>query len=123
MPPAEQSVRNASRPVSAILSTSSSEAVKAGSVDASPAHNPAAWDDWEFAGEELSMASGEPKPRVVFGGAPSFQEAKEATTELKDAVEKYNFDKKFWFSIHFLGFSLCFIFLFRLIIFGISLVF
>jgi hypothetical protein len=108
MPPAEQSVRNASRPVSAILSTSSSEPVKAGSIDASAAHISAAWDDWEFAGEELSMASEEPKPRVVFGGAPSFQEAKEATIELKDALEKYNFDKKFWFSIQFLGFSCCF---------------
>lgn len=97
MPPAEQSVRNASRPVSAILSSSSAEAVKASSVDGSASHNPAVWDDWEFAEgkEELSMASGEPKPRVVFGGAPSFQEAKEATAELKDALEKYNFDKKF----------------------------
>lgn len=88
MPPAEQSVRNASRPVSAILSASSSEGVKAGSVDASAAHVPAVWDDWDFAEEELVMASEEPKPRIVFGSVPSLQEAKEATTELKDALEK-----------------------------------
>jgi hypothetical protein len=92
MPPAEQSVRNASSPVSAILSASSSEGVKAGFVDASAAHVSAVWDDWDFAEEELLMASEEPKPRIVFGGVPSIQEAKEATTELKDAVEKYNFD-------------------------------
>jgi len=32
--------------------------------------------------------SGEPMPRLVFGGAPTLQEAKEATDELKDVLEK-----------------------------------
>ncbi|RCU22150.1 hypothetical protein DVA69_20505, partial [Acinetobacter baumannii] len=31
---------------------------------------------------------GEPMPRVVFDAAPSFKEAKEATAELKDALDK-----------------------------------
>uniref|UniRef100_A0A2N9HJX9 Uncharacterized protein n=1 Tax=Fagus sylvatica TaxID=28930 RepID=A0A2N9HJX9_FAGSY len=91
VPPAEQSVRNASRPVSAIL-TSSTSAPNSGSGDVAPAQQmpvPAAWDDWDFAdGEEgLVMEAGEPMPRLVFGGVPSFQEAKDATAELKDALD------------------------------------
>uniref|UniRef100_A0A2P2K2S6 Uncharacterized protein LOC105142358 isoform X3 n=1 Tax=Rhizophora mucronata TaxID=61149 RepID=A0A2P2K2S6_RHIMU len=40
----------------------------------------------EFAGvEEERMV-----PRLVFGGAPSLQEAKDATNELKDALDKYS---------------------------------
>ncbi|KAF5461042.1 hypothetical protein F2P56_020869 [Juglans regia] len=63
MPPAEHSVRNATRPVSAILSSSSASS-KTPSTEVS------------------SM------PRVVFEGVPSFQEAKEATADLKDVLEK-----------------------------------
>ena len=97
VPPAEQSVSNASRPVSAIL-TSSTSAPNSGSGDVAPAQQmpvPAAWDDWDFAdGEEgLVMEAGEPMPRLVFGGVPSFQEAKDATVELKDALDMYNFDQ------------------------------
>uniref|UniRef100_A0A2N9GSB5 Uncharacterized protein n=1 Tax=Fagus sylvatica TaxID=28930 RepID=A0A2N9GSB5_FAGSY len=54
VPPAEQSVRNASRPVSAIL-TSSTSAPNSGSGDVAPAQQmpvPAAWDDWDFANGE-----------------------------------------------------------------------
>ncbi|KAK3021419.1 hypothetical protein RJ639_046827 [Escallonia herrerae] len=40
----------------------------------------------EVGGEE---EAGELVPRVVFGGAPTTQEAKQATVELKDALEKY----------------------------------
>ncbi|KAF2285878.1 hypothetical protein GH714_008655 [Hevea brasiliensis] len=51
-----------------------------------------AWElhDWEFAGgeEEQLLESSDPVPRVVFGPAPSLQEAKSATSELKDALEK-----------------------------------
>ena len=39
------------------------------------------------------MEAGEPMPRLVFGSVPSFQEAKDATAELKDALDKYNFDQ------------------------------
>lgn len=47
-------------------------------------------DDWEFAGreEDLMVTAGESLPRVVFGGVPSLEEAKEATSELSDALEK-----------------------------------
>ncbi|KAF3617021.1 putative transcription factor-like [Capsicum annuum] len=50
----------------------------------------AEFDDWEMAGEEVEMmvSVGEPLPRVVFGGAPSLQEATEATSDLKHALKK-----------------------------------
>ncbi|KAF3453558.1 hypothetical protein FNV43_RR03998 [Rhamnella rubrinervis] len=90
VPPVEQPVRKASIPVSAVISSSSaSQSVKAAS-DVVTVQRPS-WelDDWEFAdGDELVMSAGEPMPRVVFGGVPSFQEAKEATAELKDALDK-----------------------------------
>ncbi|KAL6553437.1 hypothetical protein OROGR_007279 [Orobanche gracilis] len=50
-------------------------------------------DDWVFAGgeeDEVVASAGEPIPRVVFGGAPSLQEAKEATSELTVALEKFD---------------------------------
>jgi hypothetical protein len=107
VPPAGHSVRNASRPVSAIL-TSSTSAPNSGSGDVAPAQQmpvPAAWDDWDFAdGEEgLVMEAGEPMPRLIFGGVPSFQEAKDATAELKDALDMYNFDQ------NLLLFAFCFL--------------
>ena len=48
-------------------------------------------DDWDFATveEEINVVTGEKLPRVVFGGVPSFQEAKAATSELKDALDQY----------------------------------
>ncbi|XP_073145381.1 uncharacterized protein [Henckelia pumila] len=47
-------------------------------------------DDWVYAGgeEKVIMGAGEPMPRVVFGGAPTLQEAKEATSELAVTLEK-----------------------------------
>ena len=68
-------------PASAILSSSSSSA-KATVADVAPIQGPA-WDT-----DDLIMAAGEPMPRVVFLGAPSFDEAKEATVELKDALDE-----------------------------------
>lgn len=90
------------RPATAIVSSSSSsEEVKSSGV-LSASQNSAiesaavqrpCWelDDWEFAGgvgDDVVKPSGEPMPRLVFGGAPTLQEAKEATDELKDALEK-----------------------------------
>ena len=63
-----------------------------GLSDVSPMQKVVAeFDDWEMAGEEVEMmvSVGEPLPRVVFGGAPSLQEATEATSDLKHALEKY----------------------------------
>ncbi|KAL0405102.1 UNVERIFIED_CONTAM: hypothetical protein Slati_3824100 [Sesamum latifolium] len=47
-------------------------------------------DDWVFAGgeEEAVIGVAEPMPRVVFGGVPTLQEAKEATFELTAALNK-----------------------------------
>ncbi|KVI10370.1 uncharacterized protein LOC112506612 [Cynara cardunculus var. scolymus] len=42
------------------------------------------YDDWEFADELLN----DPMPRLVFGGAPTIQEAKQATSDLGDALDK-----------------------------------
>lgn len=47
-------------------------------------------DHWEFAGGEEEMI-GDPMPRLVFGGVPTIEEAREATSQLKDALDKYNF--------------------------------
>jgi hypothetical protein len=39
------------------------------------------------------MEAREQMPRLVFGVVPSFQEAKDATAELKDALDEYNFEQ------------------------------
>ncbi|XP_057752243.1 uncharacterized protein LOC130970248 isoform X1 [Arachis stenosperma] len=81
-----RSVRNASLPASAVLSSHGAKP-----AEVAPLHTAASWelDDWEFADEgELVMVAGEPMPRVVFQGVPTFEEAKEATTELKEAIDK-----------------------------------
>lgn len=47
-------------------------------------------DDWEFAGGEEGVfaAIDDDKSRVVFGDPPTLEEAKEATVELKEVLEK-----------------------------------
>lgn len=89
--PAEHSVRSAKRPVSAIIS-SSQQSKTSGSVEIEGFQRPAfEIDDWEFAGvepEEYLFERDEPLPRVVFGGPPTIEEAKAATSEVKDALEK-----------------------------------
>ncbi|XP_015897792.3 uncharacterized protein LOC107431398 isoform X3 [Ziziphus jujuba] len=90
VPPVEQSVRKVSVPVSASISSSQSVNSAVSSDVAASAQKPA-WEinDWELAGvgeDELLMAK--PMPRVVFGAVPTFQEAKEATVELKDALDQ-----------------------------------
>ncbi|KAJ6301017.1 hypothetical protein OIU77_015341 [Salix suchowensis] len=90
-PSAEHSVRNASRPVSAIISSTTG----GGEVAATVQRPSWELDEWEFAGgveEEMVVHSAEPVARVVFGGAPpSMQEAEAATFELKDALQKYKY--------------------------------
>ncbi|KAK4781946.1 hypothetical protein SAY86_016048 [Trapa natans] len=94
-PLAEQSTRGASVKVASIVS---SKNVSASSSDVSTVSvQRPSWeiDDWEFAGGEgdLVISSGEPMPRVVFGPAPTFEEARAATGELKDALEKVYLSK------------------------------
>lgn len=97
--PVYAAARNVARPVSISGISSSSEDVKSGVVKASSSGSSdvshvqkmvSDFDDWEMAGgeEEMMVNPGEPLPRVVFGGAPSLQEATEATSDLKDALEK-----------------------------------
>ncbi|KAE8693428.1 MRNA capping enzyme family protein isoform 1 [Hibiscus syriacus] len=59
-------------------------------------------DDWEFAEgieEEAPTAisvGGKPIARVLFGGVPTLEEAKEATTDLKDALDKAYISSPNW---------------------------
>lgn len=83
--PTEHFLRNVSRPVSVIVS-SSAQGVK---TDESVQRPSWELDDWELAGgleEETVVESAQPLPRLVFGGPPSLDEAKAATTDLKDAI-------------------------------------
>ncbi|KAK4778711.1 hypothetical protein SAY86_006239 [Trapa natans] len=90
VPLADQSARGASLNVASIV-TSKSISASTSDVAAVSVQRPA-WeiDGWEFAGEEGDpvITSGEPLPRVVFGPTPTFEEARAATDELKDALEK-----------------------------------
>lgn len=52
-------------------------------VDAAAVQSPCSdFDDWEFPEVEDG-----PPPRLIFSGAPTLQEAKEATSDLKEAIE------------------------------------
>ena len=89
-----QLLRTASKPSSVYLGSSSpvppSKATPGAEVDV--VHKPTwEFDDWEFANFEndMGMDSVGFKPRIVFGAVPSFEEAKEATTEVKEALDKY----------------------------------
>lgn len=55
----------------------------------------ASWEtnDWEFAGwaepeEAVAFDSLHPAPRLVFGSVPSLEEAKEATSDLKNTLDE-----------------------------------
>lgn len=89
--PFSTAVRRGTRPVSAAAVVSSSEE-DVQLVDASSVQR-ASWgiQDWEFAGgeDDLVMESGEPMPRLVFGGVPTLKETQEATSELRDVLDKY----------------------------------
>ena len=76
--PTEQAVHNASRPTSVV-------GVKgAKSTEVASLHAAAPWDDWDLADDGDLVV-----PRMVFGSVPTFAEAKEATAELKDAIDQY----------------------------------
>ncbi|XP_010267849.1 PREDICTED: uncharacterized protein LOC104604963 [Nelumbo nucifera] len=106
-PLGEQSVatvsRKTPRPSPAIVSSTATEEGKFvgflssqdGKIEAVGSVQRPSWeiDDWEFAGddEELLLDSMNPMPRIVFGGVPTLEEAKEATSDLKDALEKVYF--------------------------------
>lgn len=85
-PPAEQSLlRGVKRPVTSVAASQTrvSAPFQRGSQET--------MDDWEFAGglEEEVVGGGEPIGRLVFSRIPSLEEAKEATEDLKEALESY----------------------------------
>ncbi|XVE50466.1 hypothetical protein DITRI_Ditri01bG0164400 [Diplodiscus trichospermus] len=101
-PPAEHSVMRvvAPRSASSAINVSSGGVSSVAETTAS-GNQKVSWEmvnDWEFAGgveEEVALegstsVSGgrEPMARVLFGGVPSLEETKEATTDLKDALYK-----------------------------------
>ncbi|KAI3810000.1 hypothetical protein L1987_19605 [Smallanthus sonchifolius] len=90
----ENPVVSAARSVASVVSSSASDDLKLSIARddryANSSVEKAYDDDWELAGveDELFMEAGEPMPRLVFGGAPSIQEAKQATSDLNYALEK-----------------------------------
>ncbi|KAE8733592.1 MRNA capping enzyme family protein isoform 1 [Hibiscus syriacus] len=94
----------ASRSVSSGISVSGGGVYSASDLTAS-VNQMASWemvDDWEFAGgieEEVPTAisgGGKSIARVLFGGVPTLEEAKEATTDLKDALDKAYLSSPNW---------------------------
>ncbi|KAL5737845.1 hypothetical protein ACOSP7_030606 [Xanthoceras sorbifolium] len=85
-PPAEQALRNVSRPAASVVSTVGSSGADVAAVQK------ASWEaDWDFAGVEedlLVKSSSEPIARVVFDAAPTLEEAKDATADLKEALDR-----------------------------------
>ncbi|CAL5402877.1 unnamed protein product [Camellia sinensis] len=87
----------ASRPVSSIVASTEEvnrsvlTAAQNNPIDAASQRPCWELDDWEFADgvAETIVNSGEPMPRLVFGGVPTLEEAKEATSELKEALDKW----------------------------------
>ena len=92
VPSSGNSMRTASIPVAASLSSQNVKGADVAAIE-KPLLEASMDDfvDWQVVGGEgeLVMSAGEPLPRVVFGAAPSFKEAKEATEDLKDALDKY----------------------------------
>ncbi|KAJ8504011.1 hypothetical protein OPV22_004897 [Ensete ventricosum] len=96
----------APKPASAAISSAAGSSNSIGSSETglrevasvSVIHAPAGEiHDWGFAGwgeeQEVAPDSLRPAPRLVCGPVPSLEEAKEATSDLKDALEKVNFSR------------------------------
>lgn len=89
--PISAATRAVSRPISAIaVKSSDSVAIDTLSHER---HRLGAIDDWEFAeiDEEKKIPAADPIPKNVFDTPPTIEEAKTATGELKDALEKYDY--------------------------------
>ncbi|KAK0602788.1 hypothetical protein LWI29_036956 [Acer saccharum] len=84
--PAEQALRNVSRPAAAVVSTATSSV-----ADVAAIQKALCVADWDFAAVEEDLrveSSPEPIARVVFDVPPTLQEAKDATADLKEAIFK-----------------------------------
>eukprot|EP00268_Persea_americana_P015168 TRINITY_DN1687_c0_g1_i3.p1 TRINITY_DN1687_c0_g1~~TRINITY_DN1687_c0_g1_i3.p1 ORF type:complete len:331 (-),score=64.83 TRINITY_DN1687_c0_g1_i3:1034-2026(-) len=101
VPLSEQAAQTAARrcpsTVPAVVSAGGDAVASANTwIEASPAvQRPLMeMDDWDFAGVEegeLFDSSANPPYRVVFGAVPTIEEAREATSDLKEALEKVYF--------------------------------
>lgn len=113
--PISVTTRAVSRPISAIaVKSSDSVAIDTPSHET---HCLGAIDDWEFAEivEEIKIPAADPIPKNVFDAPPTIEEAKTATGELKDALEKYDYLQINSFVFHLLQFLRLFYFMsFRL---------
>ncbi|TXG67300.1 hypothetical protein EZV62_008575 [Acer yangbiense] len=84
--PAEQALRNVSRPAAAVVSTDTSSVADVAAIQK------ASWEaNWDFAAVEEDLrvkSSPGPIARVVFDVPPTLQEAKDAMADLKEAIVK-----------------------------------
>lgn len=85
--------RKAVRPASAsVASSSATDQTGAGLKVEQAVQRPVFFDDWDFVGDDMPIVDrvgGDvTSPRVVFGAVPSIEEAREATSELKDALDQ-----------------------------------
>ncbi|XP_076887190.1 uncharacterized protein LOC143537270 [Bidens hawaiensis] len=84
-------VSAARRSVASVVSNSDELKLSVNGGCMSPVVEKVCEGEWEFASveeDELFMEGGEPMPRLVFGGVPSVQEARQATSDLNYALEK-----------------------------------
>lgn len=90
--PSEHSFTSATRRSKQAVVSSSPDETLNGNIEDSSVQKPLGEiGDWEFAGGNEEMFVGEYVPRLVFGGVPTLDEAQVATSELKEALEKYDF--------------------------------
>lgn len=78
---------NTARPITGVISTSDTQYDVASSTVNKPFIE---FEDWEVTeGVASSCDVGEALPRVVFGGAPTLEEARDATFQLRTALDQY----------------------------------
>lgn len=75
---------NTARPITGVISSSDTQYDAASSTGNKPFIE---FEDWEVTEEVASDC--EPLPRVVFGGAPTLEEAQDATFQLRTALDQY----------------------------------
>ncbi|KAL5976119.1 hypothetical protein ACLOJK_020449 [Asimina triloba] len=97
LPPAaaEQAARKSAKPIPALASAQAGDVLfhsGAGQVEEASVQRPS-WElnDWEFAGDDVVDLSdfSDPPARVVFEAAPTMEEAREATSDLRDALDSF----------------------------------
>lgn len=105
---------NTARPITGVISSADTQYDAASSTVNKPFIE---FEDWGVAEEVASDC--EPLPRVVFGGAPTLEEAQDATFQLRTALDQYVLFicivVVFIFYYNFVIFFFCFVFKFMLL--------